>query len=700
MDTITIIFNKTARFMNSFGVPHHCLVAHAPAMLDLIKGNKIKINRNAGQYMYPLQQLLLGEFVNINIYSHGLVMDVVENALSIGVLRTKIIDAFESYLASEQYVTLNDHQVLYKLHLLLPECVDFPRFFRETDDMAVKITDIITQTHLPSVEYIEMLLFFKNYDFSRCFPGNSDEIQNQIAMMNKARDSIGQKVFLISPHAHMSYFEYTPVDVPAWKCESVSIQKPITVGQCMLATREQFDRCLHEFTAGIFQKSPNPAVTTPFPFENVVFSGGLLSKMISADSAIGRAKQADVDLFIHAKNFTERTKIFDSILEWFDTSKTANPRTYYAVIGSVVSIYMVGIDRKFQIIAGNSTDAYGCISKFDMTHVQWIYNGQLMAIPDACKALRERLSYIRNIPRLKMERIIKGMYSGFDIAKPDWDMTGDIDIDILLNEPDRLQLKKIIRGFHGFYYPTEYVAETENELADMREHISANIEKDSNATLVTMNPLEVANNVTIGGDFETTYESTLFTQFNKKMLSIKRNFGNKRFPLRTKFGTLRMSTKLMKVQSVTADEGNYTISFIAPLDFKAFCELLDTEILNLYRQGAPTTKLIGADGIIRFTLTRAQLGMHLEKGYTCLQSQRGEPLNIEEDLLSGDDVKVMFTITVSLRWNDLRMIINPIKFIKHRLVPQATKLDYVEPIEDNIDLIAESTAALEYEDVL
>lgn len=700
--SVTIKF-KTPHTSSKLVISRANLAARAPSLLDQVKDRFVQVlceNDNLS-FLGPLRDMIEGNARDIvlRLVSHEHIYQIITIAQKIGVLHDVILESLEPYLALDHYAQMMGHESLYQIHLIAPECVDFYKFFKDCDDLGVKIVDIVNYTKLNFAEHIKMLMFFKTFDFAKCFGGNNEEIQARIAAMNKCRDNIGHKVFLVSPYDDVSYFNYAPTDLPAWKCDSVSIQQPPVVGKCMLAAREVMEHRLHDVTLDIFNKSPNPAVTTPFPFENVVFSGGLLCKIVSADSAINRAKQADVDLFIHARTFAERAKVFDRLIEWFDTSKTPRPRTFYAIIGSVVSIYMVGTNRKFQIIVGNATSAYGCVSRFDMTHVQFTYNGQLLATPEACIALRERASRLNEVPRLRNERIIKGMYSGFDIIKPAWDMTNDLNIDGLLNESDRFQLKKIIRGFHGFYYPAEYTADTITEENDALEHIAANIEKDSNAVLVTMSPIEVANNVTLGGNFDTTYESTLFTAFNKNILSINRHVGGRKVLLRTKFGVLRLNTKMMKVaSSVVNDKGDFVISFAAPDDFKQFCDVLDTDVFTMIRRGQLATRLIH-DGVVKFSLSRNQLALQMDKGYSCVQSQRGEPLSIEEDLLAGDDVQVIFTVTILTAWNDQRVVLNPIKFIKHQTTP-TKKLDYFEPPMENIDEIAVATGELTYEDVL
>lgn len=639
-----------------------------------------------------LRYILQRENATQWISSHTAALTVVKIALFIGVKHNVIVESLQAYTARDTYATMNGVGALYELSTLTPELVDFPTIFRDCKSLSPTIIELVTGgIKLSSAQEIEKILFFKNYDFGACFPGNDKDSADQVALMNKVRDDLGQRLFLMNPFDHADYFKFTPDTIPVWKCEGISIHPKPALGQSQLVDKAEFLIRLLKITDGVFERPLNPTVTTPFPFENVVFSGGLLTKIICNDAPIERARQADIDLFIHATNFADRSAVFERLIQWFDTSKTANPRTFFAVHGSVVTIYIKDIDRKFQIVAGDSQSAYGCIHRFDMTHVQWLYNGELYATPDGCKSLRERMSHLRKVPRLRTERMVKALWAGYDVVKPTWDIEGEVDLDPLLNEPDQAQLRKIIRGFHGYYYPKSDPTLGPDEL----DHILANIEKDSGAPLVTVNPVDVINNTTIGGNFESTYEAMLFEQFNPITLSTKQPNRHSDLPLRTKYGNLRMSTRMMKVHSIRHTDEGATITFMTPDALKTFIsDVLESRVFRMYRNGTPDTNVVGEDGLLHFTFTIAQLNIMAERGRTCIRNQRGQPLSITEDLFANDDVQMVFSVVMK-KYND-GFKLDPLRVVKH--VKMVERVEPVEPAPEDIEELQE-IAEIQYEDL-
>ena len=74
----------------------------------------------------------------------------------------------------------------------------------------------------------------------------------------------------------------------------------------------------------------------------------------------------------------------------------------------------------------------------------------------------------------------------------------------------------------------------------------------------------------------------------------------------------------------------------------------------------------------------------MTRGVSCMRSQRGAPLNIEEDLRVGDQMQILFCIEVVNNGNERAVDLKPVKFVKYcKYDPEEVKNLKVE--EENLD---------------
>ncbi|QYB17407.1 hypothetical protein PV-S19_0043 [Pacmanvirus S19] len=678
-------------------VPMDLQFRHVSVMFKLLKGTMVLPKVDLNSHLDVLIVLRLGKYFGLSI--------------------ERIVSGFGNWTQNNRWIELWTPEYMYLLYTEAEELVDFKKFFRlhkhvfESVATAAELAEYKARPEL----YIEMLLFFKNYDFNICFQENNDKVQARIETLNKERLS-AWRTFLVNPHQEWisDYFNHVPTNYPVWSCNGISVCTAPEVGESTIASIIEARQRLNEFTYGLLEKPLNPAVNKPFPFENVAFAGGAAAKILGSSYNRRNARQSDADLFIFAKTYEERSKIFQQVIDWFKTfdPKLKTSRTYYALRGSVTTVYIKDIARKFQIISINSSNPYEIVSRFDLSHIQWcVLNGQFFGTPEACKAMREKVTKCINTRHLKTNRMVKALHCGYSIFKDDNIVENHIDITSLITltveegetEPKQnLQLQKLIRDLYGFYYP---ISDVDMEPVEEKQHILCMIERDSNATLVTDDPNFVVNNVTISGNFDNDYESILYSTFNPA--TIMNRVQNRRITrvlLRSKHGAIRLTSGLLKVSKIINNDTGLEIVVNSTEEaFKEFCRQLEGPVFRMFRNGAVSRNIIGESGEIKFNVPRYRLNQQTVRGVSCLRNQRGAALNIEEDLKPGDDLQILFVIEIIMENDERAVDLKAVKFVKYckydpEAVAQVTTEENHDIEVEKIALETEFDGEIHYEE--
>jgi hypothetical protein len=474
----------------------------------------------------------------------------------------------------------------------------------------------------------------------------------------------------------------------------------------------------HEFTYGYFQKSPNPRwpAGKSFPFANVVFAGGSISKILGIDYNPKNARQSDCDMFVMGTTFAERQKHFEEVLEWFrtyDPQSHEKSTTFYGMRGSVITIYVTGIVRKFQVISTNHSNVYETIARFDLSHIQWCLHSQSGAVsdltffgtPEALLSMREKLTRFSNIKRIRPDRLVKALHCGYNILKDPAVMNDAIDITLLIerdaNGQMNEQLQSMIRKLYAFYYPQNH---PEMDAMEEKQHIMAMIERDSNSSLVTDDPAIVINNITIGGNFENDYEGTNFKTFNPAVIN-NRAQGRRvtKITIKSRHGAIRVTSSTLTVTAVNVgDDGIELTAKTFDAEFKAFCGVLEGNVYRMYRAGGVTRHILNPNDELKFTIPRYKLDAQATRGVSMLRNQRSGALNIEEDLRPGDEFQVMFFIDILMYPEDRAVAFNPIKFVKFvkfdpgEMLPAQTA---TENLEAETETLVQCDATITYEEL-
>ncbi len=647
----------------------------------------------------------------VDIGSHRDVYIVIVLAKAFGLTTEDVVTGMPGWVNEPRWIELSEPEYMYTVWCENEYLADFAKFFRLCEnafDWARVAKESGVFESAPE-RLIEMLTFLGTYNFTTCFKNNSAAVQARIKWLETQRKEAWE-VFLVDPHTlPISYFERPMKGAPTWDCESISVVDQIEVGQPTIAAADVALERLHEFAFGLLRgplrdvlgvRDGNPLVARDskppvahraFPFDCAVIAGGSVTRILSANYNSSHAKQSDIDIFIYGASFDARARAFERVLDWFKMElPKVGARVYYAVRGSVTTIYISDVPRKFQIVSGSYSTPYDVISRFDLAHVQWFTDGKrFMGSAVACKAARERITWFTNAAKSRVERLVKTLHCGYSI-RADADILKFIDITpVLADRGPNSQLARLIRSLYSWYHPKSATTFEEHM------HIMCMIEKDANASVVTDDPIVVLNNISIGGNFDVNYVSSRFDTFNASTILLYHRFvHDRKITLKTRVGIVQHSTPLLRVVGVEAnEEGLHITCEVTNEAFAAFCMGLETNVFRLFKNEPVTSHLVN-DGAIRFTMMRQRLEYQAKRGRSYLTTQRGEPLNLEEDVVEGDMIQVLFTIDLEIRLNDRHVELRPMRFIKIQdYVLTTSGLD--GPREANRDTAPE----IQYEDI-
>lgn len=590
-----------------------------------------------------VSRLALGDTVNASVvYSFKDLYWNIRLAQLLGVSNDRIIAATVVFTSSPKWLKLADPEYMYPLWMLYDHLVDFPVYFRSATQVGAAFAPL-NDKHIPAQLLIDRVEFLANYEFNTLFMENNDVIQRRITRLERARAEMGNHL-LVNPHnpTYEGLLTAKPsIESNVWDCAGIAVMPAPAIGAPAIVDIATAKARFEEFTCGIFNDN--------LPYENIVFAGGSISKILQPHYQPKHARQSDCDMFIIGKDYNSRAKAFQEVIGWF---RKNHPGAYYAVRGSVCTVYILNVPRKFQIMSIDKSTAFEIISRFDLSHIQWAYYcGQFLGTAAAIDTFRTRVARMTNPQKIRVERLIKVLYSGFSILRDN--KTAEVDITELVANPAGDQMQKYIRGLHGYYYPMMIAGLDDDE---QRQHILCMIEKDANAEIVSTDPQFVVNNTTINGSFDSDYYSMSYTTFNPTSI-VNHHPGRKTFMcLRTKHGNISLGSPMLKLSAV---EGGDIITLTAPVldqEFKDFILGLENTTLKIFKPAGVGKRFIRADGSVSFTITR-------RRAEYAIKNQRGAQLT-PGDLNAGDTVQIMFNIHFHLG-DVVQLNLAPFKIIKY-----------------------------------
>ena len=204
--------------------------------------------------------------------------------------------------------------------------------------------------------------------------------------------------------------------------------------------------------------------------------------MLSTEYNAKVSMPSDLEMFIIGDTVDSMLLTVTKLMDWFAANTGGKQLTYYSVNQSVVSIYIVDVNRKFQIISTNSKTPYDVINRFDMSHCQCSYYDRKVSGPtSACLSMCNKLSYLKNISNPRVIRFIKTLYNGYDI---DIDSFAELDINItdIVNDPNGEIMRGFIMDIKSWYVPKSDPTMDDD---DLHNNICKQIKLIENSTIVT-----------------------------------------------------------------------------------------------------------------------------------------------------------------------------------------------------------------------
>lgn len=591
-------------------------------------------------YIRVVNKMMDRLFVNpgLDVTSHKSVFEIVLLARYLGVPDDLVSPAVlrMGQVFGKAFASMSDPEYLWPMYALDENLDCFNVLFSNNPRALGQILSKMRGLQLPEDQMVAMIRFFEKFDFTRCFEGNDAATESNIKILIKIRDD-NWVHFLINPYdgTISNYFKYAVTNYDVWDCSTISAVRRPEPGEMTIAPKDTVLDRIREFTLGMLETAPNKHVETEFPTENVVFSGGSLSKLLCADYDMRNSRQSDVDLFIFGKTTDVRVRVFAELMEWFNT-----PHTYYTSVGSVCSIYIKNVNRKFQLISIDLTNPYAIINRFDISNVQWMYHGgKIYTTASGCMAMREKVARCTNDTSLRTLRFIKAMYNGYDILKSN-ETVDKLHLGEILSDPKKV--KKVVRELHGWFYPQTMPDMTPEEET---EYILSMIERDTKCTVVTADPNEVIDNIVIGGNFETGYLNVTYDAVDiAKLSNTARKYLGRAALLEYADNTqVTLMSSVLRVKSCIIGDVDIVVTVLAEdPKFYEFCNLFKAYIERLFGKRC-ATEIIG-----EFTLTmRTEVLNNAEaRGRRVVKSRLGIALNFEDDIKPDDLVTAQFSIAI------------------------------------------------------
>ncbi len=653
---VTLVFNNHVNQEFDADISRYVRFASVEAGTQSEFAVDLPIDRNHAIALYRITQ---GQHIVPcdELKSHDDVYMLLRFAEWAGVPQSEVVSAMEGWTQHPNWMSLRAPEYMYPVWSRCESLVDYATWFRTAVD-PYEVVSATVET-APSFDHemtVNALQFYTDFNIAAIFDEGDDTTRERLAILRDAR-RVALDASLINPYTMTKYFVRTATDVDKWSCEGITSHPQPDIGKPTIADRDALNANFRSFTCGLLDASPNPECRgQAFPWKNVAACGGGALQILNQRYTPKRS--SDLDLFIYGKSYEEKATAFQAVMKWFHSDKTV-----YALIGSVMSIYVIDIDRKFQIVNTNNKSIYEVIGRFDLSHIQHairVENGKLQvySTPAACIAMREYVTRFVCTDRIRTDRIIKALYMGWDVCKDKRVMEEIVDITPIVVPPNTPALRRELLQLHQCFHP-------KSDMDPM--FIEGMILQDSKATFVTRDVNFAINNIVLNGNFTTDYEAMLYTNFNDGAL-IDRNPGRRHFrtALKNRSGAIRLMSGELRVTGVIHgdDKTEIVCESMDPL----FIEHINRLERVTYRQfsNSPVTKhIVDQHGKMQLFIDRVRMDMQTSRGTTILKAKKGNNLNLEEDLYEADTVQIIYTMVAESSGDVRFMRLVPLRIIKN-----------------------------------
>jgi len=514
-------------------------------------------------------------------------------------------------------------------------------------DFIPKIHDLLNI--IPDSVYVDALDYYMNYPIHDVYMTGDQQTLERVKQLACCRDMYDEYM-MINPYDIQSYFDYDPTvrgTCDIWKCDNVNMNGSSKNGESNIVPYDVAVERMKNFSCGWINET--------FALKGALPAGGAIMRILNVNYNSVLNKQSDIDIFIHGENPQEQYESLKGVLEYFET-----PKTLYAVKSSLCTVYIMDVTRKFQIVSSDHKNMYRILSKFDMSHVQWAYfGGKFYGTPAACKSLRTYVSTPVCIHKIRANRLIKTLCLGFDILKTH-ELKARCDISDLIADKNNIRVRNLIKDLHKYYYP---MTDKDLSLEDQMTHIKAMIGDDAGCSNIVNSVSSCLNSMQIGGSFEGGYDLMQYSSFDIMNVENK-NVGGRNITLMCKHGPISTISDVCEVIDVICGE-SISVKLRIPELFQEFLtRMLDGVVYSQFVNTAATKKIC-QDDTITLIIPHYKYANQQQTGFSLMKNQRGEPLDIQEDLNSGDRIQFMFKIVVVNMRTERCIKLDVTKIFKH-----------------------------------
>lgn len=594
--------------------------------------------------------------------------------------------SFADWTDHPDHMNLCDKEYVFCVWSVVPQFADIKHIMLHYDAQQIASALRKALEVLDYETYVGIATMLAEINVSAYFTTTNPDTLAKIEQIKAKREKFGH-MLLINPYGGNVWYEnYAcagPRDTENTWDHPISPYPKVAQGNKLLVDSDTFHDRFEAFSCGVFNASQSGDASLAFPHDNIVFAGGAITKMLHANHSPKTWVGSDLDMFVVAERDDVRRATVEAVVRWF-----MGPKTLFFVNSSVISIYIIGMRRKFQLISSNVSSIWGVLNNFDLTHIKWAFGfltGVLTThetVMNDCKGI----SVCTESGHYRDMRMIKAMHMGYAIKKtPNLAQVGAANV---LDNPASPEFQKHVRTLNKFYFPIpDPEIDPETDRARMVEMCSA----DSLEAPLVEGFAKIMGGFVLGGNF-LDYSPVYCSTFNKNLVTNLGRFRRRahRFILFNGMHRLRVHTGAMTCEAINEHEYE-TVLTLTPTDpeFEKFAHTL--EAFYIEQTEKDPHRIIDSQGRIVIKMRNDVIAANFLKG----RDANGNPINLREDVRQGDKLQLVVTITFLMMEN--RIDLEPAMITKLNRVDDSELRNSVAQIVDLANSTKVVAPTLDYE---
>lgn len=603
----------------------------------------------------------------------------------------------------EKWANRKGIEVLPYIGRILPQMFN-PRlyFLKSTHPFSIVQTaynEYKSRGHRDIKRLVRQLTWLQKFDLASLFNEVSAKTIQRLGELKKMRaDAFDNVIIDVVNGIESEFVRVTPDRMPEITVDAYPHiymeEVRVPIGKNVICDRMGMLRNFEHFTCGVFNKMRLSS------FRGIIVAGNSARQCMMFNYA-PRAS-SDCDIFVYGKTPQERKETVIQLLKAFEQSY--RDKIYFGVVGSVISVYICGIPRAFQIVCGWFRSAYDVINRFDVSHIQCGFdmNGgsynPIMTVQCA-RSLMNYVTEVWNTDQLRTERMVKAIYSGYSIESSEHFVAMNIDLKGSL-ESARL-CAEAIEQFCSYYHLPNTMPASREEIANVIRHIKQQSKSVEVFTLAG----DAIKMLKFDGEFNSVYSTKLWSEFdiNKIGVIVPLRRGTK---IIKSIGTAnRFRSGILKVTGWTISDDDFTLRCMSTEQpFSDHLAALRMSLAGHVRFGARNGQFTtGFDvaGVIKLTIPIERINTMKNYGSGLIIDSKGQALDIDSAFREGDEVYTVYSYGIYRDYvngnTETRPVIVPFKIVRVRTDEE----DDTEDANSEAPIVpptASSKQALEYDD--